>query len=357
MKRVLTVIILSTLMISGCAMISHDNGDLKSEESSNKSESVITTDESVSDSDFAEDNERSFSKPHPNFDLYLELDLEDGKFYEIPRLSKEKEEEFIQANDCAESIRTRLESYGVLFNPFVMGEDRYSSDVEYSFLPMFIGHYGNFDLLYVRYSGYRGTNSGNLYIFEKSMFKSAIFHIGEIDLANCFRAIEENIWFVVTRYIGGSGMGGQIQEWRTLTGENVSIALKYANYYGTNNYKFGLDHDPGVYPELCYSASEEELYINEQNIPILRVKWQKEVYVQKEVSDEEKAISLITDGYDDYAIDASIDWETFPWSSPISGKLLDGFEEQLDRLIKHGTEEEKNAAQQLVDNYITMPSS
>lgn len=354
MKRIAIIIILSILMISGCAMIAQDNEITMDEKLGSKSEASTET---ISNSDFAEDKERSFSEQHPSFDLYLELDLEDGKFYEIPRLSKEKEAEFIQANNCAESIRARLESYGVLFSPYIMGEGRYLSDIGYSFLPMFISHYGNFDLLYVRYSGYRGTYSGNLYIFEKSMFKSAIFEIGEIDLSNCFRAIEENIWFVITRHIGGTGMGGQIQEWRTLTSENVPIALKYASYYGTNNYSFGLDHDPGVYPELCYSASEEGLYINEQDIPMLRVKWQKEVYVQKGASDEDKVISLIIDGYDEYAIDASIDWGAFSWSSPIPGKLLDGFEEQLDSLIKHGTEEEKHAAQQLVDNYITMPSS
>lgn len=332
-----------------------DTGGSIAEESSNKNEAVITTDESVSDSNFVGDKAQSFSEPKPKFDLYMELDLEDGKFYEIPRLSKEKEEEFIQANNFAESIRTRLESYGVLFNPYVMEEDRYFSDVRYSLLPIFIIHYGDFDLLYMRYPGYRSTDSGNLYIFEKSMFKNAIFDIGEIDLTNCFRAIEKNIWFVVTRHIGGSGMAGQVQEWHSLTNENVPIELKYTNFYGTSNYRFG--HDIDFYPNLLYGTSEEELYINEQNIPVLKVKWQKEVYVEKELSDKDKFISLITEGYDEHRLDASTDWESFDYFSITDIGLLDGLEEQVYELLKNGTEEEKHVAQQLVDNYITMPSS
>ena len=92
---------------------------------------------------------------------------------------------------------------------------------------------------------------------------------------------------------------------------------------------------------------EEELYINEQNIPVLKVSWQKEVYGKNELSDEDKIISLTVNGYDEYAIDASENQEHLD--------ILDGLGEQLDRLTNHGTEKEKRIAKQLVDNFATEP--
>lgn len=107
---------------------------------------------------------------------------------------------------------------------------------------------------------------------------------------------------------------------------------------------------------MVYSAVEEELYINEQNIPVLKVMWQKDVIVQDEGSYEE-IISLTTTGYDEYEIDASVNWEQFDTYDLSCGDLLDGLEEQLNDLIQYGTEEEKHIAIQLVNDFAKSPIS